>query len=123
MSMRRAGVALLLAGAMVVGATGIASAAPAAPKPKHPIHVYTKAPSCRAGLHLLRAQRGTFDSRYDHILVKGIIGTACAHGGTAARKGSVCSIAQHMFGLFDPLFKTDADRDRGRQIVAAACSV
>ena len=121
MSIRRAGVALLLAGAMVVGATGVASAAPGQTK-HHPIHVFAKAPSCRAGLHLLRAQRGTFDSRYDHILVKGIIGTACARGDTMARQAPVCSIAQHMFGLFDPLFKSDADRDRGRQMVVAACS-
>jgi hypothetical protein len=120
MSIKRAGVALLLAGAMVVGATGVASASPS--MPKHPIHVFSKAPSCRAGLHLLRAQRGTFDSRYDHLLVKGIIGTACARGDTMAHAAPVCVIAQHMFGLFDPLFKSDADRVRGRQMVAAACS-
>ena len=118
MSMKRAGVALLLAGALVVGATGVASAAPG----HHPIHVGSKAPACRAGLHLLRTQRGTFDTRYDHILVKGIIGTACANGGSASHGLSVCAVAEHMYGLFDPLFKSEADRDRARQVVAAACS-
>jgi hypothetical protein len=117
MMLKRAGAALLLAGALVGGAAGSATAAG-----KHPIHAVTMGPACRAGLHLMRAQRGTFDWRYDHILVKGIIGTACARGGSGAGTATVCARAKHMYGLFDPLFRTDADRDRGRAVVDATCA-
>jgi hypothetical protein len=117
MSMKRAGVALLLAGAMVIGASGVASASPA-----HPQKLATKNPACRAGLHVMRAQRGTFDWRYDHILVKGIIGTACANAGGSADRRPVCKMAKQWLGEFKPLFKTNADLGRAREVVTAACA-
>ncbi len=111
--MGAAGLALML---LIGGAT----AAGAATRGR-PIHIVARSPACRAGLHQLRAERGTFDSRYDHILTKGIIGTACAHGASASRSAGTCRVAAHMYGLFEPLYKTQADRALAQGVVTAAC--